>query len=226
MNWRQLVARLKQETTRTGAAPASPDTSTRDDASLWNWVSDAWVTLQTNGTLWRFMRLACTVTTSANVADYNYAALGLAAQFRRLWPSNDSYRPRVSNAEGASWLMQREMAYDDFVAAFPPGHQPGPPTFYTMTPDRKLRIGPTPDGIYTIAIDVMRPTQVFSVVEDAPEGLPDEHQLVLVWDALKRAAIDDAAPEILSRANDEYSQAYARLFIDEGPKVELLRRSL
>lgn len=226
MNWQQLVARLKQETTRTGAAPAAPASSTRDDLSLWNWISDAWVTMQTSGTLWRFLRKACTVTTAANQSEYAYSDFGLAAQFPRLWPAGTEYRPRVYGANGSSWLMRREMTYDEFRAAFVPGHQPGPPVCYALTPERKLVVGPTPDGVYTIAIDVVRPTQYLSDPGDEPTGLPVEHQLVLVWDALKRAAIDDAAPEILSRANDEYGSAHARLFIAEGPKIVMERRSL
>lgn len=225
MNWQQLVARLKQETTRTGPAPASPDSSTRDDASLWNWIADAWVTLQTDGKNWRFLRKSCTLTTVANQADYTFADLGLTGNFQRLWPCNESYRARASDSF-SNWPLSREMGYDDFSATFGPGAAPGAPRAYTVTPDRKLRIGPTPDGIYTVAIDVALPVQRFADPGDEPTGLPEEHQLVLVWDALKRAAIDDAAPEILARANDEHRSAYNRLFMQEGGEFTLRRRSL
>lgn len=225
MNWQQLVARLKQETTRTGPAPAAIDSSTRDDVSLWNWISDAWVTLQTDGKNWRFLRKGCTLTTVAGQADYSFADLGLAGNFQRLWPCNDSYRPRAADAS-SNWALSREMGYDDFVATFAAGTAQGAPRAYTVTPDRKLRIGPTPDAAYTISIDVVAPVQRFADPGDVPTGLPEEHQLVLVWDALKRAAIDDAAPEILARANDEHRSAYNRLFMQEGGGFSLQRRSI
>lgn len=225
MNWQQLVARLKQETTRGGPPPASPDSSARDDLSLWNWISDAWISLQTDGKNWRFARTTCSFSTTATVADYDYADMGLDGNFQRLWPCNDYYRPRAANAS-TNWALSRELSYDEFGATFLPGTAAGAPRAYTVTPDRKLRIGPTPDAAYTITIDVVRPVQRFAGPGDEPTGLPEEHQLVLVWEALKHAAIDDAAPELLAKANDKHKADYARLFLQEGDGFGLHRRSL
>ena len=140
---------------RGGPPPASPDSSARDDLSLWNWISDAWISLQTDGKNWRFARTTCSFSTTATVADYDYADMGLDGNFQRLWPCNDYYRPRAANAS-TNWALSRELSYDEFGATFLPGMAAGAPRAYTVTPDRKLRIGPTPDAAYTITIDAKK----------------------------------------------------------------------
>jgi hypothetical protein len=223
MNFQQLVARLKQESLRQGPAPASPATSSKDDAQLWALVADEWVKLQTNGILWRFMREERVVTTVAGQGVYTPAQL--TWEFQAPWPSDDVYRPRV--VDGTNWYwMDQELSYDEFRRAFPPGHAQGVPVAYCVSPVGNLMLGPTPDRVLSIEMDFLRAPTSLVAPADVPTGLPIAHQNLLVWGALKRVAIIDAASEILSRANTEYSEDWDRLWVAQGPALTFQRRSL
>lgn len=222
MNFQQIVAKLKLESGRQGAAPASLATSSKDDSRLWGWVSDAWEGLQTSGVNWNFLRKTRSFSTAAGQSNYTQATLGA---FQRLWPTGDFYRARVTDGT-SSWLMSSLMSYDAFRRLYVPGHQAGGPLTYCLSPAGDLILGPTPDKVYTVEIDVVEAPAYMTQPSDTPTGLPTQHHNILAWDALKRLAVDDGAQELLQRANQEYGEAYTRLWIDQGPEVTFERRSL
>lgn len=223
MNFQQIVAKLKLESGRQGAAPASPATSSKDDSRLWSWVSDEWESMQTSGVDWKFLRQTRTITTAQGQATYLPAVMG--GELQRLWPTVESYRARVSDG-ATSWWMSASMDYDEFRRLYVPGHQEGGPVTYCLTPSGSVMLGPTPDKVYTVELDVVGAPAYMVNPTDAPTGLPARHHNILAWGALKRLAIDDAAAELLQRANQEYSEAFSRLWLDQGPVVTFEPRSL
>lgn len=223
MNFQQLVAKLKLESLRQGPAPASPGTSSKDDGQLWSWVADEWQSLQTNGVLWRFLRESRTLSTVAGQGEYLQSSIG--GEFQAPWPADDDYRPRV--IDGTNWYwMDQELTYDEFRRYFAPGHAQGAPVAYCFSPTGKLMLGPTPDRVVSIELDVVRAPTFLTLPADEPTGLPVAHQNILVWGALKRVGIADAAAEILSRANTEYAESWDRLWNAQGPVLTFRRRSL
>ena len=80
---------------------------------------------------------------------------------------------------------------------------------------------PTPDRAVQVRIDVVRAPLTLVNVGDEPTGLPVHHRDILVWDALKRLAVDDAAGELLQRANTEYDRAWSRLWDEQGPAITI-----
>ena len=56
MNYIQLIQRLKRESGRSGAAPASVATLTGDDLLLGDWIADAWREVQRRRMDWGWMR--------------------------------------------------------------------------------------------------------------------------------------------------------------------------
>lgn len=223
MTFQQLVAKLKLEASRQGPAPTSPETSSKDDLRLWGWVADEWEKLQSMGVMWRFLRETRSLTTVANQSAYNSTAMGGA--YQRPWLSDSNYRARV--IDGSSWYwMRAEMSYDDFRREFSPGHAPGQPIAYAQSPSGQMLLGPTPDRVISVEIDVVRSPAVMSHPADEPTGLPAQHQKLLVWGAMKRLAVDDAAGELLQRANNEYADAWDRLWSDQGPLISFGPRSL
>ena len=219
MNFLQLVAKLKLESTRQGPAPASPGTSSKDDNKLWSWIADEWQTLQTCGVPWKFMRKSVTLTTQVGKSSYTPAEIGQS--FIRFWPSeSEGYRPVVR--DGAAFgRMEPEMSYDSFQLLVIPGALPGQPQYYAQSPVGDLLIHPTPDRVFSIDIDLVRAPLVMTATSDEPVGLPIYHRNILVWAALKRCAVDDGAGEILQRANDEYDRAWDRLWDDQGPRISV-----
>ena len=223
MNFQQIVAKLKLESGRQGPSPASPSTSSKDDLRLWGWVADEWDSLQASGVDWKFLRQTRTITTVPGQATYAPASMGGA--FQRLWPTGDFYRARVSDG-ASSWWMSGAISYDEFRRLYVPGHAAGGPVAYCLTPSGSVMLGPTPDKVYSVELDVVGPVQTMAVAADTPAGLPTHHHNILAWGAMKRLAVDDAAGELLQRANHEYAEAFTRLWIDQGPEVTFERRSL
>lgn len=225
MNFQQLVAKLKLEAGRQGAAPASPGTSSTQDSRLWGWIADEWESLQTRGVAWRFMRTTATISLQSGKSSYSEADVGLA--FQRPWPTDDEggFRPRAFHGS-SSYLLNPQVDYDRFRLIYMPGHVPGLPQLFAVTPSNSLLFGPTPDRAMTVEMDFVRPPAVMANPTDQPSGLPIQHRKILVWGALKRLAVDDAAQELLQRANTEYSEAWNRLWDDQGPVVRFDRRGL
>jgi hypothetical protein len=225
VNFQQIVAKLKLESGRQGAAPASPSTSTKDDSRLWGWVGDEWESLQTRGVMWRFLREARAITTVVGAQAYAQSTIG--GEFQKPWPATeiDSYRARAVDGDTWYW-MRSELSYDNFMREFVPGHAPGAPVAYAMAPDGSILLGPTPDRVMTVHLDVVRAPAVMTEAGDVPTGLPVQHRKLLAWGALKRLAIDDGAGELLGRANTEFSEAWERLWQDQGPTISFDRRSL
>lgn len=184
---------------------------------LWSWIADEWITLQTRGTPWKFLRETRTLPTVAS--QQTYAASAMGGSFYMLWPSSGDYRARAIDGS-AWWWMSPEVDYDKLRREFIPGHAPGAPVKYAATPSGGVILGPTPDRVMSIEFDVMRAPQALAEPADEPDGLPAHHRLILVWGALKRLAVDDAAGELLQRANQEWDTAFSRLWIDQGPPME------
>jgi hypothetical protein len=217
MNFQQLVAKLKLESGRQGPAPASPGTSTKDDSRLWGWIADEWQSLQSGSVDWKFLRTTATFNTVANQSVYTAAEIG--QPFSRLWPATlNEYQP-MATADGQSWFFEPELSYDVVRRLLLPSNQPGFPAYYAITPSGSLVIAPAPDRVVQIAIDLVREPLIMSAAADEPVGLPVRHRNILVWGALKRLAVDDASSELLGRANDEYNEAWDRLWLDQGPAI-------
>lgn len=223
MNFQQIVAKLKLESGRQGPAPASPGTSSKDDSRLWGWVADEWEDLQVSGVNWKFLRETRNLPTAASQSTYAQSELG--GSFQRLWPTDDFYRARV--IDGSTWWWATGIiGYDEFRRLYVPGHQQSGPIAYCMTPSGSVMLGPTPNKAYTVELDVVRGPTTMVNAADEPTGLPVAHRSILVWGALKQLAVDDAAGELLQRANQNYNDAYNRLWIDQGPEITFTPRSL
>jgi hypothetical protein len=222
MNFQQAVAKLKLESPRQGPAPASIATSAKDDSRLWGWVSDSWLTLQTCGTPWNFLRQAALVPLVAAKNEYTTAEMGLVLGVQRLWLCDDYYRPRIINGID-SYGMSKELSYDAFRRQMD-GMANGLPQFYCWTPAGTLMVGPAPDRALTMSIDVIRGESGLATETAEFAGLPTRHHNLIVWDALKRLAIHDASGEALARANKEYDDAWNRLWCDQGPVFSMERR--
>lgn len=217
MNFREIVAKLKLESGRQGPAPASPESSSKDDLRLWGWVADEWNSLQTDGTDWKFMRATASFATVAGKATYTQGEIGTS--FTKFWPSDiDGYRGTVTNGAVVS-LLNPERDYDALRRASLSGGTQGVPTDYALTPSMGMMLLPTPDRVVTVSVDVVRAPTVLARYDDEPTGLPAHHQNILVWGALKRLAVDDAAGELLQRANSEYDAAWSRLWDEQGPVI-------
>lgn len=100
MNYIQLIQRLKRESGRSGAAPASAATLAGDDVLLGDWIADAWREVQRRRMDWGWMRK--TVSGVLVQSQQSYTAAGDLDFVRIAFTAGTSaYTPGESLVQGA-----------------------------------------------------------------------------------------------------------------------------
>jgi len=237
VNYLDLVNRTKLESGRSGGNLATVVGAVGDDLRICNWVSTAWEKIQRRTEHWRWMRKRVLMSITAARMDHAPALIAqmlvqpgntlALTDFRGFRNVSDDYTvsallPAVpANEWRLTWLP-----YDVFRDRFIVGtHVSASPTFWAVSPDNLLLLGPTPNAIHHVRFDYRTKALPLALDADIP-GMPDDYHMVIAWEALKNLAAFDAAPEVYSRARDECDQLYDDLWTDQGPKMTIGARPL
>lgn len=226
MNFIELVRRVKLESGRLTAGPASVASATGRDAMVASWVNDAWRQIQQMPKGWRWKRKTAVGAIVTGDADYTAAGLGIA-DFGEWCPGDrDYYRPRVyPAATPTDYTLLQWLDYPRFQATFlRPGQQAGVPQYWSESPDGKLLLGPTPDRDLSISIDYFDAEQVLASDLDEP-AMPSAHHMVIVWKALQEVAMFDAAPDVMQRAAKNYAAEFDDLLERQGEPMRIMGRA-
>lgn len=228
MNYLQLVQRLRQESKRSGPAITTVAGLTGDDLDLVNWIADAWTELQRREHGWRWMRAELGGPTIIGQRGYRADELDPAASGFGRWlpPATKGYEVSAESAAGAPWPLQW-LDWQVFRSKFELRESvPGAPAFWSIAPDERLYVGPTPDAEYTVRASFFTAPTNLSLDDDVPTGLPAEYHLILVWRALQEQASVDAAPEVYSRAISNFDAIDRELFRRFGPQMSFATSGL
>lgn len=222
MNLLQLTQRLKRlslRSTGTGVSPATLSNADAEDLSLADYVNDEWMDLQRENYLWRWMRreldaipLAAGTSILAG-PDALILAGSTAANFGRWKRRHGSYSPSFWITGGNGHETPLEFApWDDFRARYVVGPQrPGGPVHWSIDSSERLRIGPAPAVDITLRADYYRAPTSMTAEADVPTDLPVDFHLMLAWGALRRVAIDDAAPELQMKGQANWDSIHSDL---------------
>lgn len=225
MNFIEIVRRVKLESGRLTAGPASVSSASGRDLMIVNWVRDAWRQLQEMPRSWAWKRkTASDLPILQGFYSYGPAALGIDDHGD--WaPEDDSYRPRVYEAATpSSYTLLRWVSYSTFQAAFlRPGTAPGMPQYWSESPAGDFLLGPVPDRNLMLSVDYYDAPQDLSIDTDIP-ALPERHHTVIVWRALEEVAKFDAAPELAQRAKDNYAREFDSLVERQGQTMTVMGR--
>lgn len=212
MNYLQLAQKLAQNLSIPGGGPASVLNQVGTYKQLVDWVTDAWVDIQTgNDGQWKFLRREFTLNTVAGTDAYDYGAAvdvgtGLPIDRFNQWAVNDIDLPPRLYLAAAGRGSEQYLSWtewDSFRALYLIGlHNDRRPGHITLDPQDRLRLGPTPDAEYVVTSDYWRGPQVLVADADEPEVLPQFHDLI-VYRAMVKYAYESVAPEQLSRAETE-----------------------
>lgn len=222
MNYLQLAQRLHRETGRSTAAPTGAASATVAQQRLFDWIADAWRELQLEGRWrdWKWMRDPLVTTLTANQQRYSGAELG-SANFSRWRPEGGDYYVRCSPAvaDSIAWWPVHFHSLDEFKALrWDVIQNFSTPVGWTVDNDQTLLIWPIPAQNYGIRIDAIKAPTVLAADDDVP-GMPEEYHLLLVWKALIDGAIQDAAPEVVQRAQMHHDVLKRQLLLDQGRMV-------
>ena len=148
---------------------------------------------------WDFLWGATTFDTSASLATYSGASdLGI-------WDVTRIYY-------GDKQL--RRVIWQDYV----PAVSSGEPSFFTIQPDNKILIGPTPDDVYTITYDYYKAGKVLTADSDTPY-IPARFQRIIVGRALMLYGNFESAAEAKVQGQELYA-----VYLDQLKAHQLARR--
>lgn len=92
------------------------------------------------------------------------------------------------------------------------------PVVVSITPDKNLAFGSTPDQPYVITGEYYRSPIELTADTDTPD-IPDRFQMIIVYRAMMYYAGYEAAPEVYSRGETEFKRLMNRLDIDQLPTL-------
>lgn len=217
MTFLQMVQRLRQESGTSGIDPVTTKNQTGEIRRLCNWISSAWLDIQTMRPNWYFMQQPIQFSTTAGKQSYTAAECGVASfgNFK-----TDSFRQYRDSAGVASEYPVNYLSWDKFrdvhLYSTMRTRQQMPYNF-SVDPKKNFVLGPIPDDVYVINGEGYAMPTEFSEDSDRPT-LPPQFHMIIVWRALIHYAKYEAAQESLMHGKDEYDRMIRMLILDQTPE--------
>jgi hypothetical protein len=217
MTYLQLCQQLREKAGISGTGPSAVTGQTGEMQRIVNWVNQAWEEIQLKHTNWNWMRGDFSFQTVANDYDYSPADAGIASRFSQ-WDQSTIKSFRTSIGVSNEYELQF-LHYLRYRSLYLTGPQPsGTPICFAFAPDRKLLIGPKPDGIFTVSGQYWKAPQTLSTNTDEPE-MPAEFHMLIVWKALEMYGWYESAAEVIAVAEKKITFYMNRLEINQLPSV-------
>jgi hypothetical protein len=217
MTFLQICQRLRQEAGVSGTGPTSVLNQTGEMKRIVDWVNTAWEDIQLSRTNWNWMRADFSFDTTLDDYDYTAAEAGIATRFS-MWDSDTIKSFRTSVGVSNEFELG-ELLYSRYRSIYLVGPQPsGTPICFSVAPDKKLLLGPKPDGVFTVSGQYWKTPQVLAVDDDEPE-MPAEFHMLIVWKALEMYGYYEAASECVGRGQKYGNRYMNRLELNQLPDV-------
>jgi hypothetical protein len=217
MTFLQICQRLRQEAGVSGTGPASVLSQTGEMKRIVDWVNTAWEDIQLSRTNWNWMRADFSFDTTLDDYDYTAAEAGITTRFSQ-WDTDTIKSFRTSVGVSNEFELG-ELLYSRYRSIYLVGPQPsGTPICFSLAPDRKLLLGPKPDGVFTVSGQYWKTPQVLAVDADEPE-MPAEFHMLIVWKALEMYGYYEAASECVGRGQKYGNRYMNRLELNQLPDV-------
>ena len=218
MNLLQLVNQTRVECGVSGPTLASAQNLTGESARILAWVQQAWIDVQTSKEDWLFLRETFEFNTVASQWEYTAANAGLTdfGNWKR-----DSFRASSVNNLYRDEQLLNYMDWTTYRNLYRYANMRNTlarPVVVSITPNKDLAFGSTPDQIYTINGEYYTQPVSLSADTDIP-GIPARFHMIIVYRAMMYYAGYESAPEVLSRGEFEYRRLYSRMEIDQLPTI-------
>jgi hypothetical protein len=218
MNLLQLVNQTRVECGVSGPTLASAQNLTGESARILAWVQQAWIDVQTSKEDWLFLREPFEFNTVAQQWEYTPANAGLTnfGNWKR-----DSFRASSVNNLYRDEQLMNYMDWTTYRNLYRYANMRNTyarPVVVSITPNKDLAFGSTPDQAYTIVGEYYTQPVTLSADTDIP-GIPDRFQMIIVYRAMMYYAGYESAAEVLARGDFEYRRLYSRMEIDQLPTI-------
>ncbi len=225
MNYLQLVQRLAVEC-GVATSPASVLGQTGMLGKLVNWTNDAWLEIQGMHDNWNWMRQPFTFETVANVGDYLPATItntvtgNLMTDLRYWWKDTFRCQKKSIGVQDEQWLVEWE--YQVFRNTYRFNVQvPGRPVVFAIRPNGKaVMLGQIPNDVFEVSGEYQTLPISMSANTDTP-AMPTHLHLAIVYKAMQFYGLYEAAPEVLTKGNTEFSRLMNQLEREQLPELYL-----
>lgn len=222
MNFVELVETARDECAVAGQRVTDlQNPLPREIERLKRWVNLVWVEIQNAHPDWLFLRRDFTLPVVAAAATYaagqTSPSVGGAV---REWDVSSFTIMRDDQGEQSEHpLIFRD--YEDFRASFETGPATsGPPTFFTVLPDARIRLWPTPDAAYTITGSYRSRSTQLSANSDSP-SMPADYHMLIVYGVMQKYGRREAAGEVYQDGLAQYRRVLGELEVDQLPAIEM-----
>lgn len=220
MNFLAMVRRLQLECGVSGNPLAGVSTASGELVKLVNWVSDAWLDIQSLEDEWQFMRAQFSFQTAAQKFKYTPAEAGISsfANWKR-----DSMRIYLTSSGVGGETHLPWIDYDTWRDSYQFGTRRttyNRPIVHSIDPVKNLVLGGTPDGVYTVNGEYF--TQPVTLVADADiPAIDTQYHMAIVYWAMEHYGFNEVAEEKLSEAKRFGGPLLARLRTRYLPEITL-----
>lgn len=231
MSYLSLCQDLRRECSISGTGPTATTGQTGEYLRVVTWIKNAYTEIQNRSARWRWMRSRFTVNTVADDSSYAYgdctdSRLSAAiSRFRRWWLLDDEGYSNITaylssgGVSGEYYLIPLD--WNDFRYLYRRGTQTsGVPAHVSVDPQNNLVLGPAPSAVYVVSGEYQMSAQVLAANADTPEMPSDFHQLI-VYEAMRKYAGYQSAPEVMSRAVNEGNAILRDLELDQLPRMRV-----
>lgn len=199
-----------------------------------NWVSDSWSDLQMAHDDWDWMRSSnllgagISFTTIAGQASYplgtGAGTVGVLPDDFGKWVTEDTgtFRNYTTAAGFQNEMFMDVISYDRWRNSYMLGAMRATqtrPVAIAVGPDKSLCLGPPPNATLTVTGDYFVAPNTMEVDADTPVGLPGRFTMLIVYKMMQKYAGYEAAPEVMSRGQQEEAGMYAQLQARYAPRI-------
>lgn len=208
-----LVQRTSFECGIAGPGPSTLVGATGQNADLFNWVNQAWLEIQSKHPYWLFKRVSPGVSfaTVAGQMIYTPTQAGVTVGDVAAWDIGTFRVYKTATGTSSEIFMEFE-DYDIWRDCYQIGAlrtAQVQPIVFTVLPNRSLGIQ-CPLAGYTITGDYFSVPTPFTADGDIP-SIPKQYIMLIVYEAMKKYAFFESAPDVLNQAKTYADPLMTRL---------------
>lgn len=221
MTYLELCKRTRLECGLSGDGPSTVIGQAGQLQKVITFVAQAWTDLQSERPNWLFMWSEFEFDTDAGVRDYLAADKSITDMDN--WDENSFliYDPSIGESDQGELPYLPYKNWREQYRRQMNVRENNRPILFTILPNEKVRFEPAPDKAYTIEGEYKRTTQTFANNADTPTGLPDRFHIVIVYRALQLYALQDDAPELVQKAEEQLDTWMPLLELDQLPAMKI-----
>ncbi len=186
------------------------------------WVNDAWLKIQNDRDHWEWMRSSWQGSAEVGSNMYSPTGLGITDHGRWLLDSPGYFPTTVFLDDAANEGLLTFISYNEWRTRYGRGLQTsGRPEFYSISPNGRLLVGPTPDDEYTFKGEYFTVPQSLSADSDVPAGLPARYHDVIRFRALMELHGFDEANASFQHARMDFSTMMQDIVRTQTPQITM-----